>query len=182
MNTTVVNLFGGPGVGKSTLACGLFYFMKIKHLNAELVREYVKAWAWESRPIGEYDQFYISGKQAKYESLLYNKVEFLITDCPIILSPIYESFAGNDDPVTKVGSFKFMKQAEAKGIKYKNYVLARDKNVPYDVKGRYNSIKTAGDIDKFMQEKLSEWEVPFTLVDCKYDDRINFILNDLEIK
>lgn len=45
----VINLFGGPGIGKSTLAAGLFEHMKIAGFNVELVNEYAKDMVWEQR-------------------------------------------------------------------------------------------------------------------------------------
>ena len=33
----IINIWGGPGVGKSTAAAGLFYEMKKLQLNVELV-------------------------------------------------------------------------------------------------------------------------------------------------
>jgi hypothetical protein len=41
--TVVVNLFGGPGTGKSTTASGVFYHLKRDNRNVELVQEYAKA-------------------------------------------------------------------------------------------------------------------------------------------
>ena len=56
--TTIINLYGGPGAGKSTSASDLFVILKERGVNAELAREYVKRWAWERRGISPYDQFY----------------------------------------------------------------------------------------------------------------------------
>jgi len=58
--TTVINLWGGPGTGKSTSAAHLFGMAKIAGVNAELVQEYVKSWAWEGRTIHSFDQLYFS--------------------------------------------------------------------------------------------------------------------------
>lgn len=38
----VINIFGGPGVGKSTVAAGLFYRLKCLHYSVELVEEFAK--------------------------------------------------------------------------------------------------------------------------------------------
>ena len=38
----VINLFAGPGTGKSTTAAGLFYKMKSKGYMVELVTEFAK--------------------------------------------------------------------------------------------------------------------------------------------
>ena len=38
----VINLWGGPGCGKSTTAAGLFSIMKMRGHKVELVTEYAK--------------------------------------------------------------------------------------------------------------------------------------------
>ena len=42
----IVNLFSGPGAGKSTTAAGLFYKLKKQGVNCELVTEYAKHVTW----------------------------------------------------------------------------------------------------------------------------------------
>lgn len=44
---TVINLFGGPSAGKSTLAAGVFYNLKCMGINCELITEYPKDKVWE---------------------------------------------------------------------------------------------------------------------------------------
>lgn len=59
----VVNLFGGPGSGKSTCAAGVFTLLKLSGVNAELVTEYAKDLTWEKRHVTLANQHYIFGKQ-----------------------------------------------------------------------------------------------------------------------
>ena len=92
MNTKVINLFGGSGIGKSTLAAALFTEMKTKLYDVELVTEFVKTMAWDGIKPTLYDQVYILGNQSKCETRLYNKVEYVITDSPLFLGPIYEEY------------------------------------------------------------------------------------------
>ena len=66
----VINLFGGPGVGKSTTASGLFYEMKKARLEVELVTEYAKDAVWEGRTSLLDDQIYIFAKQQRRISRL----------------------------------------------------------------------------------------------------------------
>lgn len=47
MKTKVINLYGGPGTGKSTTAGALFAEMKFRGINCEYVQEYAKDKAWE---------------------------------------------------------------------------------------------------------------------------------------
>jgi broad-specificity NMP kinase len=45
-NTLVVSLFAGPGVGKSTMATGIFSALKFKGIECEYVSEYAKNLVW----------------------------------------------------------------------------------------------------------------------------------------
>lgn len=89
----VINLFGGPGSGKSTTAAGLFHLMKLNEMNVELVTEYAKDLTWEERyGILANDQLYVFAKQQKRLQVLKNKVNYVVTDSPLVLSLIYRQW------------------------------------------------------------------------------------------
>src|SRR5579885_3619982 len=89
--TTIINVYGGPGAGKSTSAAYLYYLLKVAGKNVELVREYVKDWAWEGRKFGAYDEIYFLGKQVRHESMLFGKVDWIVTDAPVYMTAYYAS-------------------------------------------------------------------------------------------
>ena len=90
----VVNLFGAPGAGKSTGAAYIFSRLKLAGINAELVTEFAKDKVWEESKAVFQNQAYIFGKQYFRISRVQDKVDVVITDSPILLSPFY-----TDDPV-----------------------------------------------------------------------------------
>ena len=61
--TKIINFFGGPGIGKSTQAAGLFYLMKRDGLSVELTEEFPKVLSWEGNVSGLKDQLYITANQ-----------------------------------------------------------------------------------------------------------------------
>jgi ABC-type oligopeptide transport system ATPase subunit len=155
--TTVINLFGGSGCGKSTTAALLFARMKLMGLHIELVREYVKYWAWNDRKVREWDQLYLLGKQSAYESMLYGKVDYIVTDSPILLAGIYQQFRskGKDTYVGDAAK-AFMAHAQQNGVTHRNYFLSRNK--PFDPRGRWETEEEAKEIDRFVLSYLESYK------------------------
>lgn len=171
--TKVINLFGSPGSGKSTTAAGLYYNLKIRDYHCEMVREYIKSWAWEGRKPNEYDQVYIFGKQAKYESLLYGKVDYIITDSPLVLSGFYEHYHQGQDIVGKA-AVEFIDVAKKRGVEYLNFWLPSI--TIFDDRGRiHNNPK---EISTAMYDWLKKKGIEVnSLNDTKLEDRTNYILD-----
>ena len=178
MKTVVINLLGGAGSGKSTTAAGLFYHFKMNNINCELIGEYVKRWAWEKREIKPLDQIYITGKQIKYESIVYNKVDYVITDSPIILGAIYDEF-NNNSTMIKPMLDSFFETIIKKDIHHIYYFIKR--NNKYDPIGRYGDENSAKQFDDFLFNKMIEWNIPFKIIDEQKENIVNTILNDLNI-
>jgi len=176
--TTVINLFGGPNSGKSTCASGLFYFLKLKHFHCEIVREYVKSWAWEGRKPNKYDQPYIFGKQLKYESSLYDKVDFIITDSPLMLSAFYEDLY-EQQSIIKDAAFRFMNKAQENNVVYRNFWLSTVDNI--DTRGRFGEEKSFVEQGHKMRDWLEKNHIKFEEVPINIDgeDRVKFLLNKI---
>lgn len=85
----VVNLFGVPGAGKSTGAAYVFANLKMRGINAELVTEFAKDMVWENNSEAFKNQAYIFGKQSFRISRCQDKVDVIVTDCPILLTAFY---------------------------------------------------------------------------------------------
>ena len=88
--TKIINLFGGPGSGKSTTAALLFGRMKLLGYNVELVTEFAKQMVWQERQkILTHQQSYVHAKQLHYLDSVVGKVDYIVTDSPTLLSAIY---------------------------------------------------------------------------------------------
>lgn len=159
--TTIINLYGGPSAGKSTASAFLYYKCKVGGYNTELVREYVKEWAYEARYISIYDQLYILGKQSRKESFLYGKVDYIITDSPVMLAAYYaEKYCPPDFASgIKEAARAFYKQSEIDGHKHHHVVLQR--NSPYKKEGRYQDEAEAKEIDAGIKNLLTASNLPF---------------------
>lgn len=87
--TVLINLFGGPGVGKSTLALGLGYHLKLQGKEAAVIIEEAKPWALRGDPIDGRAQLEIASRQYAAESRYYGLVDYIITDSPMELQAFY---------------------------------------------------------------------------------------------
>jgi len=94
--TKIINLFGGPGVGKSTIASGIFYNLKKRHVECDCPYEFPKQVAWEDNQSQITDQLYILANQHRGIVRSYGKVDYIILDSPILLSLAYKD--GYDSP------------------------------------------------------------------------------------
>ena len=90
--TLVVNLFSGPGAGKSTIAAELFAKLKWEGIDCELVTEFAKELVWEQRHDTFRNQIYIFGKQHQMVFRVLGKVDVVVTDSPFILSAVYDEY------------------------------------------------------------------------------------------
>ena len=111
----VVNLFAGPGVGKSTTAARVFAELKLKGVNCEMALEFAKDKVWEESFKTMDDQIYIFGKQFHKIWRLKDKVDVIICDSPLPISIVYDK--ENSEPFHKLIMEQFNKFAKQE-IKY----------------------------------------------------------------
>jgi nicotinamide riboside kinase len=145
METKVINLVGAPGAGKSTIASQLFARMKWEGYDVELVSEYAKELVWEERMETMKNEVYLFGKQHQRLFRLKNKVQYIITDRPLILSQFYNSKYGDSSQ-----EFKNIVLHEVR--KYNNFNIFLHRSKPYISKGRN---QTEEESNEFSREILS---------------------------
>jgi hypothetical protein len=162
MESIIINFFGGPGIGKSTQACGLFTEMKKHHMSVEYTYEFPKEVAWEGNVSQLKDQFFITANQHRNISRLYGKVEYVIVDSPIVLGCFYEQRYGEGYPASKYSMtglsdflWKLFKQ-------YNNInILLKRNDESYDTNGRLQGLQEAQEIDNDIRETLLINNIPF---------------------
>ena len=154
METTVVNMYGGPGSGKSTVAAGVFFILKASNKNVELATEFAKDLVWEERDKTLEDQQYVWAKQRHKIQRVLGKVDLVITDSPLLLSTIYGK-------TSKI--FKECVVHEDKAYQQLNYFLVREK--PYIKSGRKQSELEAKKLDEEIHAMLVGAECKFKEVD-----------------
>lgn len=88
--STMIQIFGGPGAGKSVLAAELFVAMKKSSIGTvELIQEYAKELVWQERYHELKNQSIVTAGQIAKTMPLNGKVDYLITDSPLLLGLVY---------------------------------------------------------------------------------------------
>lgn len=117
--------------------------------------------------------------------MLYGKVDYIVTDSPILLAGIYQDYRSQGkDKYVSAAAQAFMAHAEENGVTYKNFFLRRNK--PFDPRGRYETENQAKEVDAYVYNYLCDYSAfhPITISgpDERRDTEILSYLGDLNFK
>ncbi len=154
----VINLFGGPGSGKSTVMAGLFYRLKRKHCNVELASEYAKDLVF-SQTLDKIPQEFIFAEQHRRLQILKDNVDYAISDCPLILSHMY--YLRTTDPAKNKNSAAFLDYVIATHKCYENFNVLLERPDVFTERGRVNTLEQSKEIDHQIVHLLSQHGFPF---------------------
>lgn len=175
--TILINMLGAPSSGKTSLSAKLFAQLKAMDLNAEYTSEYVKGWAWEGKKVGPFDQFYIFGKETHNQSRLFDKVDFIISDSPVMLTAFYHYYYNGNEALNEA-CHNFYKMAEKAGVKVVSFFLPRKKK--YVAKGRYQTEEESNKLAVDLKEWLAREGYDYAELQCSDKERINVVLEKLK--
>lgn len=174
-NTLLVNLYAGPGAGKSCGAAYIFAKLKMFGIDCELVTEYAKDRVWQGDQfVLQHCQLYVTGKQCLKVARLLGKVDVIVTDSPIAIGAMYT----DEKPYQDVCLY------EAK--KYKNtFNIFVDRRKDYNPNGRNQTEDEARNIDQRILDFLDSNGIEYTRVDgniAGYDQVVENIIKILNNK
>lgn len=155
--TCIISMFGAPGAGKSTLSAYVFAKLKMMGINCELVTEFAKDKVWEKSNEALSNQIYIFAKQYYRITRCVGKVDVIITDSPLFLSPFYNKDPDIDEP---------LKELVAKIVaKYDNlnYFLRRVKK--YNPVGRLQTEAESNEYGIHIKDMLKSFGIKFREID-----------------
>ena len=136
-DTIIINLIAGACAGKSTIASGIFYKLKMKGVDCEQSLEYAKDRVWEGSYSTMDDQIYMFGKQYHRVWRLNHKVQVVISDSPLILSIYYSKH---------------------------NITYFIDRDTEYNQNGRIHTLEQAKEADQKLKDILEKHNIEYTTV------------------
>lgn len=151
----LINLFGGPGCGKSAIAAGVFSAMKAKHINAELITEYAKDLVYsETLSVLKKHQPFIFAEQNRRQAILKGKVEWAITDSPLLLSHFYGKVGGFEEEA-------FLNLVSDTWDTYDNVSIFLDRPDQFQEGGRDRNLQESIQIDEALLQILKDHYVNY---------------------
>ncbi len=160
----LINLFGGPGIGKSGIAAGLTYELKRKHISCNNPYEFPKKLAWDKNYPAIQDQLYVFANQHRGIAECYNKVDYIIIDSPVLFSTIYHSYYTKGYPAENYGQ-SFHNMVVDLHNNYDNLnILLKSTNTEINEAERFQYLKQYIAIDERCKSKLEEHDQPYVVL------------------
>lgn len=173
----VINLWGGPGCGKSTTMARIFSELKVKGYNVEMISEFAKDLVYEKRDETMKDELYIFAKQNHRLFRVKDKVDIIVTDRPLPLTCVYDEVYGKNDRSLRELVRKTFRE-------YDNINILLEFNTDnYKKEGRLQDQEEALNLhEKIMQEILKDEKHYLVTENNKIEDMINYIEEKLNAK
>lgn len=161
----VVNFYGGPGTGKSTIAAGVFSRLKFLNLKCELVTEFAKDLTYEGRNVALANQVYVFAKQYHRLSRLENHtLDFVLVDSPLKVSNAYSTCEELKALVNKVSN------------SYDNINIFLKRVKPYQKYGRNQTEYEAQELDQIYKSLVDNC-IEFDGSEQEIDNIVNHLVN-----
>jgi deoxyadenosine/deoxycytidine kinase len=177
----IINIFGGPGIGKSSIAAGVTYKLKKNHINCDQPYEFPKLLAWDDNHSAIQDQLYVLANQHRGIVKSYGKVDYIVLDSPILLSLTYRNYyKGTEYPSSLYGeSFDKMVLDTFNQYDNINIVLDRADGV-HNNDERYQNLEESKELDGVIENSLIENNIPFHKIKVD-DDTVDNIIELINI-
>lgn len=166
----VINGYGGPGAGKSTACLEITAALKKEGYNAEYVQEYAKELVYEKdmemldgSPEHQYE---ILKEQTRRMDRLYDQVDFIVSDSPVMLNIIY-----NKQLTPEYESLVNELQGE-----YINYSFFMERDASnFEEEGRIHNLTESIEKDNEIKDMLQKNEIKYKTYN---HENVNEIVND----
>ncbi len=156
-----VNLFGGPGTGKSTTAAGIFYSLKSAGEKIEYIQEYAKELTFGKDFTKLSDQLLILGEQHHRLHRLKGQVNYIVHDSPFIMGLTYLQ----QDPHLPRDMYYEMVVTMFKSYDNLNIFLQRDIEAHgYQEYGRNQTLREAEYKDMEIKQMLDLNKIPYITI------------------
>lgn len=168
-----INLYGAPSSGKTTLASQIFAEMKSKNYHTAYVLEYSKDLVYQGvdmRTLSEVERLFILVEQLRRENILKDKVDFLVTDSPMILTAYY-----HQDPF-KREDWSYAKDIVMRNLSKNEIHIWLEPTNNFEQKGRSHDENQSKEISKELLKYLKELKMPLHKIIGNPEERLKKVM------
>ena len=151
----VINLFGGPGCGKSSLASYIYSYLKSHHYSVGLLQEFATQLILNKNIEALKKQYWVITNQLYNQELLEESYNIVITDSPILLGEIYDI---DENSVTKE-LLKVLMTEKFKEKENINIFIRRDLKKEFSLDGRVHDLSESLKKDVEIENMLKSHSV-----------------------
>lgn len=153
----VVNLYGGPGIGKSTTALQLVAELKKRGINAdyvsEVAKELVYAHAFDKLDGSIENQREILSRQRERLDIIAGNVDVAVTDASLMLNTVYLAEKNSEYTADVLNQYNEYNNF--------NFYLERDTSTPFEQEGRIHNLEQSIEKDKEILSLLIDNNLEF---------------------
>lgn len=162
----VVNLYAGPGSGKTTLAHAVTGRLKMMGtpLVIEYVGEYAKRLVFEDRRAAMANQILILGRQFQELGNLWGKADIVVTDGPVLHGLVYGEKLAYTDPFFDLAIWC------DRQFQTMNVFVERLETLPFESVGRLQDLEESRRIDQQILDMLHQTGTPITFAGPPTED------------
>lgn len=161
MKTVVVNMFAGPGAGKTTAAWEIASELKKRGYVTEYVPEYAKELVWDHRMElldgSREHQLQLLQEQEHRVQRLDGQVDFIVTDSPILLNTMYLS-EGNEQEKQRYSDAVY-----GRFSRYQNFCVFIQRSGSFEKAGRIHDLVQSRTLDRAIREMLDHYGIFYGL-------------------
>lgn len=145
--TKIINIIGAPSSGKSTSAHHLVASLKMEGVSCEYVAEYAKDLVYSGDIKTLEDQMKVTGEQYRRQKVPVGKVDYIVTDSPLLLGYIYGKYCG----LEVIGMFE----------EFDNMTYFIHRKHSYEAEGRIHTEEESNLIEIEIEELLNGLEIDY---------------------
>ena len=173
---------GGPGIGKSGIAAGITYEFKKNHITCDNPYEFPKMLAWDENHLAIQDQLYVLANQHRGIVKSYGKVDYIVTDSPILLSLTYRNYYDGTNYPSNLYGESFDKLVLDVFNKYDNInILLERIEGTHNNNERYQNLEESKELDRIIEKCLIDNNIRYHNVkvgDNTVDDIIELVIKN----
>ena len=159
MKTLVINMFAGPGAGKTTCAWIVASTLKKMGFVTEYVSEYAKELVWD-KDFEKLDgslahQKELLAEQTHRIDRLNGQVDFIVTDSPILLNAMYLKEG------TEQERSQYTDQVFEQFSSYSNFCVFIQRGTDFEQEGRIHSLAQSQEIDRQVLDMMQHYGIYF---------------------